>query len=109
MEVMREPIRLQGNAKSNRAPTKRAANGRMSKQARKVTQEVQEMGLTARDIAQEKIEYLRERASDYKDQGRAEIKKLERTMEQYIRERPLKTILIAAGIGLLVGRFWMRR
>ena len=34
---------------------------------------------------------------------------MERTLEQFILERPLKTVLIAAGIGLLFGRFWMRR
>jgi hypothetical protein len=31
------------------------------------------------------------------------------TFEQYVRERPVKSVLIAAGIGLLFLRFWMRR
>ena len=67
------------------------------------------MGSIARDVAQEKLEQLRESATEYRDQGRDKIQEVERTIEDYIRERPIKTILIAAGVGLLLGRFWMRR
>jgi ElaB/YqjD/DUF883 family membrane-anchored ribosome-binding protein len=31
------------------------------------------------------------------------------TCEQFIRERPLRSVLMAAGIGWLLGRFWNRR
>ena len=109
MDVINESDRMQRNSKANRAPAEQRANGRMRKQAKKVTQDVSKMGSIARDVAQEKLEQLRESATEYRDQGRDKIQEVERTIEDYIRERPIKTILIAAGVGLLLGRFWMRR
>jgi len=109
MDVINEPIRIKRNVKANRVPAGRLANGRMGKQAKKVAQDVSKMGSIARDVAQEEFEHLRESASEYKDQGRDKVQQVERTIEQFIRERPLKTVLIAAGVGLLLGRFWMRR
>jgi ElaB/YqjD/DUF883 family membrane-anchored ribosome-binding protein len=33
----------------------------------------------------------------------------ERTLEQRIREKPLHSVAIAAGVGLLLGMLWIRR
>jgi ElaB/YqjD/DUF883 family membrane-anchored ribosome-binding protein len=50
---------------------------------------------------------------DHRDLGRpvcdAEQATVERSFAQYVREQPLKSILIAAGVGLVLGRFWVRR
>ena len=43
------------------------------------------------------------------EQGRDNVHGVLCNFEQYVRERPLKSVLIAAGVGLLFGRFWMRR
>ncbi len=67
------------------------------------------MGEIAKDVAQEKLGELRENASEYCEQGQDKMRQVERSFEQYIRERPLKSILIATGVGLLLGRFWVRR
>ena len=83
-----------------------SASDRLGKQAREVTQDLRQMGEIARDAAQEKLEQLRDKASEY---GRDKVQHVERSIEQYIQERPLKSVLIAASIGLLFGRFWMRR
>ena len=34
---------------------------------------------------------------------------MEAGVEDYIKEQPIKALLIAAGVGLLVGLFWRRR
>jgi ElaB/YqjD/DUF883 family membrane-anchored ribosome-binding protein len=34
---------------------------------------------------------------------------VEHSFEQFIRQQPLKSLLIAAGVGMLLGGFWMRR
>jgi len=86
-----------------------AASKQFVEQAQKTVQDVQAMGGMAKDIAQEKLENLRASASEYKDQGRERVQQAERTIEQFIQERPVKSVLIAAGIGLFFGRFWMRR
>jgi ElaB/YqjD/DUF883 family membrane-anchored ribosome-binding protein len=67
------------------------------------------MGGTARDAANEQLGQMRDNASEYYDQGRDKAHQVKRTLEQFIMDQPLKTLLIAAGVGLLFGRFWMRR
>ena len=52
---------------------------------------------------------MRDNASEYVERGRDEVQKAEHTIEALIRDRPLKSILIAAGVGWFVGRFWQRR
>ena len=80
-----------------------------SKQARSVTRDHQKLGSSVRDRAQEKVEQLRAGAADGAREGRDKVQQVERSFAQYVREQPLKSILIAAGVGWVVGRFWMRR
>lgn len=87
----------------------RLASNRLSGKARTVTQDIQELGGLARDMAQEQVEQLRASASGYLEEGRDNVQQLGRGFEQFIRRQPLKSILIAAGVGLVLGRFWMRR
>ena len=86
--------------------SKPAAGG---KQARTVTRNHQKLGSNVRDTAQEKVEQLRAGAADRAREGRDKVQQVERSFAQYVREQPLKSILIAVGIGLVLGRFWMRR
>lgn len=81
----------------------------IGKQSRKVTKDLQEMGAVARDAAQEKVGQLRENAAGYYEQSRDSVYQAERGVEQFIRDRPVKSVLVAAGIGVLLGGFWMRR
>lgn len=79
------------------------------KTPRTVVQDLQELGGRAREMAQEKVEQVRAGAADYAKEGRERVQQVGHTIEQYIHEQPLKSMLIAAGVGLLVGRFWMGR
>ena len=87
----------------------RLASNRLGGKARTVTQDFQELGGMAREMAQEKVAQLRASASEYCEDGRDTVKQVEHRLAQYVREQPLKAILIAAGVGLVLGRFWMRR
>jgi len=82
---------------------------RLGAQASAVSNDLKEMGGIVRDAAQEKLEQVRENANEYYQQRRVQVKSTLCTFEQYVRERPVKSVLVAAGIGLLFGRFWMRR
>ena len=82
---------------------------RLAKQAREVSNDLQEIGAIAKDAAQEKFGQLRQDASEYYEQGRGKLRNVVPTVEQYVRERPFMSVLIAAGVGLLFGRFWKRR
>lgn len=87
----------------------RPASDRLREQAHAVTEDIQEMGGIARDAAEEKLERVRENASELCDEGRDKVRQAARSLEQYIAEQPLTSVLIAGGVGLLLGRFWMRR
>ena len=45
----------------------------------------------------------KEIASDYYQQGRQQMEAVENTLEDGIRAKPLQSVLIAAGIGMLLG------
>ncbi len=63
----------------------------------------------AREMAHEKVEQLRASASEYCEDGRDKVQQVERSFEQFVRQQPFKSILIAAGVGMLLGGLWMRR
>jgi len=89
--------------------TDRPVTERLREQAHEVTRDLQEMGNIAGDAVEENLQHLRENASEYCEHGRDRVHKVERSFEQFIRDQPLKSILIAGGVGLLLGRFWLRR
>jgi ElaB/YqjD/DUF883 family membrane-anchored ribosome-binding protein len=109
MDTINEPGPMKRNGKAARPPLERHGNGRFGRKARTVTQDIHELGGMAQEMAHEKVEQLRENVSDYYEEGRNQVRQVERSFEQFIRQQPLKSILIAAGVGLVIGRFWMRR
>ena len=82
---------------------------RLEDQAMEVKQDLQEMGQTVRDAAQEKLGQVGERASEYYEQGRDNVHGIACACEQFVRQRPLRAVLIAAGVGWLLGVLWKRR
>ena len=72
--------------------------------ATEVSQNIREMG----DAAREKYDQLRSSATDYYEQGRARAQEWEQGLEEYVREKPMKSLLIAAGVGMLLGVLWRR-
>ena len=79
---------------------------RLGKQANEVKKCLQETGGIARDVAREELGQLREQASGYYEQGRDKAQGVVSAVEQYVGQRPLQSVLIAAGVGLLLGRCW---
>jgi ElaB/YqjD/DUF883 family membrane-anchored ribosome-binding protein len=84
-------------------------SNQLGKQAKKVTEDLQEMGGTVRNAAQEKLGHVGEQAAEYYEQGRDKVHGVACACEQYLRERPLRSVLMAAGIGWLIGRLWKGR
>ena len=82
---------------------------RLGAQAKTVSNDLKEIGDIVTDAAQETLAQVRENATEFYEQGRDNAHGVLCHFEQYVRERPVKSVLIAAGIGLLFGRFWMRR
>jgi ElaB/YqjD/DUF883 family membrane-anchored ribosome-binding protein len=64
----------------------------------------QELGAQARELSTQ----AQQTAAEYYQQGREGLLDLQRTMEAQIREKPMQSLLIAGGIGLLLGLLWRR-
>ena len=43
------------------------------------------------------------------EQGRRSVYELERSIETYARQKPLKAVALAAGVGLVLGVLWSSR
>lgn len=59
--------------------------------------------------AQERFGYFKGRASDYMQSGREQLRSVGDTVSHQIQEQPLPSLLIACGVGFLLGILWMRR
>jgi hypothetical protein len=86
-----------------------SASDRIREQSRVVTKDVQELGGIVRDVAQEKLGELREGAAEYYGQARGKVRQTENAVRDFIGRRPITSVLLGVGFGLLFGRFWMRR
>ena len=82
--------------------TNRASGELLQEKAAKVRQDVRELGTVARDVASEKFDQF------YKE-GREKAIQLEQGLENSIREHPLQSVMIAAGVGFLAGFLVSRR
>jgi len=58
--------------------------------------------------AQELGTQAKETISEYYEQGRETLQALPQTIAAQIRARPLEALLVAGGIGLLLGLLWRR-
>jgi ElaB/YqjD/DUF883 family membrane-anchored ribosome-binding protein len=77
--------------------------------ASETMQNIKEMGSQAKSMAQDQYERMRERAGDYYEQGRERAIELEHSLEGQIREQPMRSVLIAAAVGFVLGLFFIRR
>lgn len=79
-----------------------------------IKEDIRELGNLAREVATEKIDEARQaavdavetgrqRATEYYGQGREKAEEIEEQVVEYVRKKPVKSILIAGGIGLLLG------
>lgn len=114
------PTQNQFSAGASQAGQSGSAADNLSQKAAEVRQSLQDVGQAAReaaqekmqqvrDVAQERVGELRERANEYYEMGRERAYDLEQSLEQRIRQRPLNSVLVAGGIGMLLGILWMRR
>ena len=64
---------------------------------------MQETAKEMRDKAQDLMTQGKEVAAEYYEEGRNQVLAWQQQLENQVREKPLQSILIAAGIGLLYG------
>ena len=89
-----------GNSIANQDATG-SATERLKNKAADVREELQELGACVKDVAREKVAHLGDRASEYGDQGREKVAEFTQSIEEYVRAKPVKSLLIAAGAGFV--------
>ena len=68
---------------------------------------IQETGKELRAQAQKLMTQGKEVAAEYYAEGRQQLLAWQQQFENQVREQPLQSLLMAAGVGLLLG--WLRR
>ncbi len=84
------------------------SSGNLGETAAQVGQNIRDLGSQARDAATEQYENVRHQAQEYYDQGRERAREMQQTLEQYIQDQPVKSLLMAAGVGVILGILWKR-
>ncbi len=74
------------------------ASQKLRSQTETVREDLRELGRVTKDVAQEKLGVARKEVREYEDQ-----------LLNYVRERPVKSLLIAGGVGLALGILLSRR
>jgi len=78
-----------GRPEAGRAEERR---DRMQEQGREIAQRAQDLATQGKEAA-----------TEYYEQGRERVQEWQQQLEHQVREKPLQSLLIAAGIGLLIG------
>ena len=84
------------------------AAGNLKESAAQVGENIRNIGSQVRDQATQQYDQLREQAGEYYEQGRQRAMEMEQNLEQYVQEKPIQALLMAAGVGLLLGFLWKR-
>jgi len=82
--------------------------GDLRQTAQQVGENLRDIGGQVRDTATQQYEQLRDTASQYYEQGRQRAMEMEEGLEQYVQEKPIQALLIAAGVGMFLGLLWKR-
>lgn len=100
--------------------TKSATNGKVSVGTSQIADDFHEMGDAARRIAGGSVDALRETARDYcergqsraqslYEQGQSRARNLGEGMKTRVQDQPVKSLLIAAGIGFIAACLFRRK
>ena len=100
MSRANDPSGQQGNAG--------ASAGSLKDTASEVGENLRNLGSQVKDQATQQYENMRQQATDYYEQGRERAMQMEQTLEEYVQEKPIQALMIAAGVGVLLGLLWKR-
>ncbi len=68
--------------------------------------DVQDLGRIGREIAEDSYENMKDQMKDMYQQRKQQAQSLEADLEKKIQASPLKSLLIAAGVGFVIGAIW---
>jgi ElaB/YqjD/DUF883 family membrane-anchored ribosome-binding protein len=75
---------------------------------REAGQHLRQAGSLAAEAATERMDQLKEQAGRRLEQGLDKVKSWEQGFEGQVSAHPFRTVMIAAGVGLVLGLLWRR-
>lgn len=80
----------------------------LREQASRVRDDIVELTRLARSAAREEFERLRDNAADNLGRGRRKANRLQEDLDRKVSERPLTSLAIAVGAGVILGSLLTR-
>ncbi len=77
--------------------------------AAEVGEDLRDMATIAADAGRKQVKKIREAATEQYEEARERITGWEEVLEAYVRERPIKALVIAGVVGLVIAKFARRR
>ena len=74
-----------------------------------VAEDIKDLGTAAKRTLADSADAVRETANEYLEQGRAKAREAGERVQQQVGEKPMTAVLLAAGLGFVLGMLWMRR
>jgi ElaB/YqjD/DUF883 family membrane-anchored ribosome-binding protein len=81
----------------------------MSDRLSAVAKDIENIRSATKKVATDSVEALRETASGYIEEGRIKAREASRAVQNKVQQQPVKSVLIAAAGGFLLGMFCARR
>jgi ElaB/YqjD/DUF883 family membrane-anchored ribosome-binding protein len=72
-------------------------------------QDIREVRDAAKRVATDSMGAMRETAHQFVDDGRSRVRALGDDVQAKVQAQPIKSLLIAAGVGALIGALFLRR
>ena len=94
---------MHGSTQATETPRAQATPSQESRNAEQWRDQARDLGNEMRQKTQELTAEGKAVATEYYEQGRERVLAWQQQLENQVREKPLQTLLMAAGIGLLVG------
>lgn len=95
-------------APSQSALGSNVSSGQETSKAHELREAAREVRDQIQERSQELSTHAKEVASEYYQLGRERAQEWEQALEAQIREKPIQSLLIAGGVGLLLGLLWRR-
>jgi ElaB/YqjD/DUF883 family membrane-anchored ribosome-binding protein len=96
-------------ARQNESAGNSGAAEQLREKAGEAAAKLHDIGSKAADAAHEQYDRLRDTAGEYFQDGRDRARQWREGLEEFVQEKPIKSLLIAAGVGMLFGFIWRRR
>jgi len=81
--------------------------GQIKEEVSQIAEDITRVGDSLQNLASDSFQGMEEKFSGLYEAGQRKLSGFEKRVEARIKERPLKALLIVAGIGFLLG--WMKR